>query len=113
MKTVIVAALFVFSVVFITTIFTNSDVGGQSSSQNRPFLVDSFVTPGAFEWVIAIRYTLHLLTFWYDLHLSKSAYKGSTALERLPIPAPRSGVMKPTKLFVLRLFVHDDITHPL
>jgi hypothetical protein len=36
-----------------------------------------------FEWIIAIGYSLYLLTFWYDLHLSKGVNEGDLILERL------------------------------
>ena len=36
-----------------------------------------------FEWIIAIGYSFYLLTFWYDLRLSKGVNKGDLTLEKL------------------------------
>jgi hypothetical protein len=35
------------------------------------------------EWTIAIGYTLYLLTFWYDLRLSKGRHRGELSADRL------------------------------
>jgi len=45
-----------------------------------------------FEWTIAIGYTFYLLTFWYDLRLSKGVNKGDLTLERVRTLEPNRTV---------------------
>jgi len=49
----------------------------------RSSYAHSFITPAVFEWTIAIGYSFYLLTFWYDLRLSKGVNKGDLTLERV------------------------------
>ena len=73
-KAIIATSLIVLSVAFTIGIYTNVDVGGDSSKpRSRAVLIDSPVSlPAVFEWIIAIGYSFYLLTFWYDLRLSKN-----------------------------------------
>ena len=67
---------------FAVGMYTNMDVGGQPS---KPMARSSrrlirLSPPAVFEWIIAIGYTCYLLTFWYDLRLSKRVNKGDLTL---------------------------------
>ncbi|KAF8183932.1 Frag1/DRAM/Sfk1 [Pholiota molesta] len=57
-KGIIAATLILLAIVFAVTLYEAPDVGG------------------IFEWIIAFGYTLYLLTYWYDLRLSKNIPKG-------------------------------------
>lgn len=68
-------SLILLAIVFGITIFEAPDVGGeyiQYSYSHDPH----FIFAGVFEWIIAFGYTFYLLTFWYDLRLSKNVPKG-------------------------------------
>ncbi|KAF9475103.1 hypothetical protein BDN70DRAFT_865353 [Pholiota conissans] len=57
-KGIIASTLIILAIVFAITLFTATDVGA------------------VFEWVIAFGFTFYLLTFWYDLRMSKNVPKG-------------------------------------
>jgi len=62
-KAILATSLIVLAVAFAIGMYTDVNVGA------------------VFEWVIAIGYTLYLLTFWYDLRLSKGVSKGALRRE--------------------------------
>ncbi|KAF5327275.1 hypothetical protein D9619_004241 [Psilocybe cf. subviscida] len=57
-KGIIASILIALAIVFAVTLFQAPNVGG------------------IFEWIIAFGFTFYLLTFWYDLRMSKNVEKG-------------------------------------
>lgn len=82
-KAIIATALIFLAFAFAIGIYTNVDVGSQpSKSKARDSHGHVHSPPAVFEWIIAIGYTLYLLTLWYDLRLFKRVNKGDLALKR-------------------------------
>lgn len=110
LKAIIVAALFVFSVVFAVTIFTDSNVGGQSSKSTSyiSHRLISFVCPqvclnGSSPLDTPCTCSLSGMIFAYPKERKKEA---SPSRDSQPIGVGR---VKPTKLSLLGFFMHDDV----
>jgi len=69
MKGIIAITLIILAIAFGGTLY-----GKSRTSTN---------VAGVLEWTIAFGYTLYLLTFWYDLHLSKGRHRGELSADRL------------------------------
>lgn len=65
MKGIVAAALILLAIGFAIALYQAQDVGA------------------VFEWIIAYGFTLYLLTFYYDLRMSKNKHKGELSRERL------------------------------
>ncbi|EIM91459.1 uncharacterized protein STEHIDRAFT_48451 [Stereum hirsutum FP-91666 SS1] len=70
-KAIITTILVVCAIVFGITLYTDGNVGG------------------IFEWIIAFGYTFYLLSFAYDLRLSKGAHRGQFSHEQLMLERER------------------------
>lgn len=101
-KAIITTILVACAIVFGITLYTDGNVGGKhaffSSCHTLPqfvslllflSLTDIFCVTGIFEWIIAFGYTFYLLSFAYDLRLSKGAHAGQFSHEQLMLERER------------------------
>ena len=116
LKAIIVAALFVFSVVFAVTIFTNTDVGGQSSKPKSSvsrrlilFVISQACLNGLSPSDTPCTCSLSGMISVYPRARIKEVSPSRGYVYR----PPGVGRVKPTKLSVLRLFLYEDIISPL
>lgn len=81
MKGIIAGLLILLAIGFGIALYFAVNVGGvySRSCPRHPLTHLSAV----FEWVIAYGFTLYLLTFFYDLRMSKNKHKGELSRERL------------------------------
>lgn len=101
-KAIITIILVVCAIVFGITLYTDGNVGGTQAFFSRCHTVPQFISlllifsltrifcvTGIFEWIIAFGYTFYLLSFAYDLRLSKGAHRGQFSHEQLMLERER------------------------
>ncbi len=93
-KGIIAGILILLAIVFAVLLFTATDAGGKHAlSPTAPWLDGSARTPSltfcffaltaVVEWTIAFGFTFYLLTFFWDLRMSKGVHRGELSRPRI------------------------------